>query len=387
MSTPTTSPAANTPAGTPGGTPAGAPTRSRPLNGALSLRARGLWLVTSLELRQRLRSARWYVALGIWTLLLFGIGVLALAPALYTAEWGTVREVSRVMFSLQMILVLFAMLLVTPALSAGSINGDRSAGTLATLQASLLSPLEIVLGKLLAGILTGLAFLVLAMPSALPLAVLGEVGILYLLRVMVMICFLTFCVTAIGLGLSAITQRQLGSVVLAYVIVFGVTVLGPILWGVSATFLTSEQQVTAYYTQYTDSSGPQRCVASTEERPVWRMDLAQPVMWPNPVVMLAETAPLHTREEFSGPMQESRVDALSILKYGMREVSSPPHPSDYNTCSPQDVGSPDLGTPIQVPLWPMGVILWGSAGLGALALAVLRLRVPIRRLGKGTRIA
>ena len=33
-----------------------------------------------------------------------------------------------------------------PALSAGSINGDRTAGTLATLQASLLSPLEIVLG-------------------------------------------------------------------------------------------------------------------------------------------------------------------------------------------------------------------------------------------------
>ena len=176
--------------------------RSRPHGGTLALRPRGLWLVTSLELRQRIRSARWYVALGIWTLLLFGIGVLSLAPALYTTEWGVVREVARVMFSLQMILVLFAMLLVTPALSAGSINGDRSAGTLATLQASLLSPLEIVLGKLLAGLVTGLAFLVLAMPSALPLALLGEVSIFYLLRVTATICFLTFCVTAIGLGLS-----------------------------------------------------------------------------------------------------------------------------------------------------------------------------------------
>ena len=50
--------------------------RKAALNGTLSLRPRGLWLVTSLELRQRIRSARWYVALGIWTLLLFGIGVL-----------------------------------------------------------------------------------------------------------------------------------------------------------------------------------------------------------------------------------------------------------------------------------------------------------------------
>src|SRR5699024_2757299 len=111
---PPTDPSANPPVG-----------RSRPRGGTLALRPRGLWLVTSLELRQRIRSARWYVALGIWTLLLFGIGVLSLAPALYTTEWGVVREVARVMFSLQMILVLLAMLLVTPALSAGSINGDR----------------------------------------------------------------------------------------------------------------------------------------------------------------------------------------------------------------------------------------------------------------------
>ena len=171
-------------------------------NGTFSLRPRGLWLVTALELRQRIRSVRWYVALGVWTVVLLGLGLLALAPALYTSQWVTVAPVARVMFSLQMVLVLIAMLLVTPALSAGSINGDRTAGTLATLQASLLSPIEIVLGKLLAGILTGLAFMVLAMPSALPLALLGHVSVFYLLRVVVMICFLTFCVTALGLGLS-----------------------------------------------------------------------------------------------------------------------------------------------------------------------------------------
>ena len=379
---PPTDPSANPPVG-----------RSRPRGGTLALRPRGLWLVTSLELRQRIRSARWYVALGIWTLLLFGIGVLSLAPALYTTEWGVVREVARVMFSLQMILVLLAMLLVTPALSAGSINGDRSAGTLATLQASLLSPLEIVLGKLLAGLVTGLAFLVLAMPSALPLALLGEVSIFYLLRVTAMICFLTFCVTAIGLGLSALTQRQLGSVVLAYVLVFGVTVVGPILWGVSATFLTTQQEVTSYYTEYTDyedfedASTGGVCVASTDVQGVWRMDLAQPLMWPNPLVMLAETAP---RQDIGGYWQgesEAQVDALSIMKYGMREASSPPHPSDHNHCSPEDADYPDLGAPTQIPQWPMGVAAWGVVALGALAVAVVRLRVPIRRLGPGTRIA
>lgn len=359
-------------------------------NGTLALRPRGLWLMTSLELRQRIRSVRWYVALGAWTVALLGIGLLALVPGLYLGDWEAVRALSRVMFSLQMILVLLAMLLVTPALSAGSINGDRTAGTLATLQASLLSALEIVLGKLLAGFLTGLAFLVLALPSALPLALLGQVGPLYVLRVAAMICFLTFCVTAIGLGLSALTQRQLGSVVLAYVLVFGVTVVGPIVWGVSAVVLTSEQEGTVYYTEYTDLSGPGAavCVAETGPGSVTRIDLAQPLIWPNPVVLLAETAPSLDREAVWGAADDSHVDVLSLLKLGMREASTPPHPSDHNYCDPADTGYPaDLGRPRQLPLWPMGVAGWGAAALGALVLATLRLTVPIRRLGAGTRIA
>lgn len=360
-------------------------------NGTLSLRPRGLWLVTSLELRQRIRSVRWYVALGVWTVVLLGLGLLALAPALYTSQWITVAPVARVMFSLQMVLVLIAMMLVTPALSAGSINGDRTAGTLATLQASLLSPVEIVLGKLLAGVLTGLAFMVLAMPSALPLALLGHVSVFYLLRVVVMICFLTFCVTAIGLGLSAITQRQLGSVVLAYVLVFGVTIVGPILWGISATFLTSEREVTIYSTEYDYETSVETgvCVAETTTQPVWRMDLAQPVMWPNPLVMLAEMAPTIDADEDWDQFADGRTpDALSTIKFGMREVSSPPHPSDYNYCEPADENYPDdLGAPMAIPMWPMGMAAWGAVALLSLAVSVLRLAVPIKRLGAGTRIA
>ena len=184
--------------------------RRRALNSTLALRPRGLWLVISLELRQRIRSKRWYIALAGWTVVLLGIGALGMAPTLFTAQWGDVEPAAAMIFSLQIILVLFAMLLVVPALSAGSINGDRTAGTLATLQASLLSPLEIVLGKLLAGFATGMAFLVLALPSVIPIAVLGRIGPLYLLRIVVVIVLLTLCVTAVGLGLSAITNRQLG---------------------------------------------------------------------------------------------------------------------------------------------------------------------------------
>ena len=356
--------------------------------GSYALRWRGLRLVTSLELRQRLRSKRWYVALAVWTLVMMGIGALGLGPTLYSAQWEDVGPIAAMVFSLQMILVLFAMLLVVPALSAGSINGDRTAGTLATLQASLLSPTEIVLGKLLAGFLTGLAFLVLALPSLVPIALLGSIGILYMLRLLGVIVLLTLCVTAVGLGLSALTSRQLGSVVLAYVIVFGVTVVLPIAWGSTAVVLNEEREVTNYYSVYDDeySMEKSRCVAEQVEETVPRLDLSLPLLWGNPVVLLAEAAP--TLPADYDPLEDPDTDLLTTLKTGMRSAATTTHPVHSVHCSPEDPGYPtDLGTPPNRPVWPMGLGLWLLVGVLSLLVAVRRLAVPVRHLGAGTRIA
>ena len=376
MSTPTTTP------------PHGGPSvgRSRALNGTLSLRPRGLWLVTSLELRQRLRSVRWYVALVVWTLVLLAIGALGLAPTLYTAQWEGLEPVAAMIFSLQIVLVLFAMLLVVPALSAGSINGDRSAGTLATLQASLLSPLEIVLGKLLAGFLTGLVFLLLALPSVVPIAILGGIGPLYFLRTVVVIVLLTRCVTAVGLGLSAVTQRQLGSVVLAYVIVFGVTVVLPIAWGSSAIFLQQEREVTRYYSSSSDVAGSGECVAETATVDTSRIDLSLPLLWGNPVVLLAEAAPPMPERYWAD--ESENLDVLRMVRTGVHTAATVAHPAHANHCDPDEAGYPeDLAEVPNRPVWPMGLGLWLIGGGTSLAVAVWRLAVPIRRLGAGTRIA
>ena len=358
--------------------------------GSLAVRPQGLWLVTSLELRQRLRSKFWYIALAVWTVVLIGIGVLGLLPTVVLGGGTDMAPIAAVIFSLQMILVLFAMLLVVPALSAGSINGDRTAGTLATLQASLLSPTEIVLGKILAGWLTGLAFLILALPSAVPTALLGGIGPLYALRVVVVIVLLTMCVTAVGVGLSALTNRQLGSVVLAYVLVFGVTVVGPMIWGFTAAFLQQERDVTVYRTSYSESSYGECEAREESDYTVYRLDLSQPLLWANPVVLLAEAAPGVDPETFwySGTDDGPEVDLLRIIQAGLRSTSNPTHPASFNGCSPSDEGYPeDLGEVPNRPIWPQGMAMWVLAGGGSTAFAIWRISVPIRTLGKGTRIA
>lgn len=361
--------------------------------GTLRLRGRGLWLVASLELKQRLRSRAWVVALAVWMIVLLGVGALGLAPVLLTAQYDGVEQVSSMIFSAQIVFVMFAMLLVVPALSAGAINGDRSAGTLATLQASLLSPAEIVLGKLLAGWSTGLAFLVLALPSLVPIALLGHVDPLYMLRLLAVIVVLTACVTALGLGLSALTRRTLSSVVLAYVLVIGVTVVLPVAWGVSGLVITDEKEVTVYSTRYTadgdlEADEPMTCEVRRETRQIPRLDLTMPLMWGNPVVLLAETAPTVTADRWRTEQDEG-LDLLGALKLGMRTAAHPLAPSNFNECWIEDRGYPahlDDGSD-GAPLWPMGLGLWAIVGVAAVTLAIRRVAVPVRHLGRGERIA
>lgn len=365
------------------------------MNGALRLRPSGIWLVTSLELRQRLRSRGWIVALSLWTVILLGLGVVTLAPALYIAGWDVVDVTARVVLSLQMILVLCALLVVVPALSAGSINGDRGAGTLAILQASLLSAGEIVLGKLLAGWLTGLAFLVLALPSTVPTALLAQTSPLYFLRMVLMIALIAGCVTAVGLGFSALTVRPLSSVVLAYVVVFGVTAVLPVVFGALSSFVVQEREVTTYSseppagTAWEDADDTEgwTCVEDVRTQPVWRTDLLMPLLWGNPVTMLAGTAPDLDLSQDDVEWSED-LDALAGIKLGLQYAASPAHPSHHVSCDPSEEGYPsDIGQMPQRPVGLQGAALWMLAGAGSLAVAVRRLAVPVRRLGRGTRIA
>ena len=112
-----------------------------------------------MELLQRLRGARWYVALAAWVLLVGSITLLTWwsMSGVDFAPGGTI-------FDVVLFFVLGFGMLIMPALTATSVNGDREHGVLATLQTTLLSPADIVLGKLLASFTISMAFLASAAP-------------------------------------------------------------------------------------------------------------------------------------------------------------------------------------------------------------------------------
>src|SRR6187402_3133577 len=93
---------------------------------------RGVLTVARQEVRMRLRTGRWKVILAVWLVVVAGFTLLADAAM----DAGPTRGAS--LLAAVMFFVLSLMLVVTPALTAQSINGDRERGTLATLQVTLL---------------------------------------------------------------------------------------------------------------------------------------------------------------------------------------------------------------------------------------------------------
>src|SRR5438874_6516096 len=130
----------------------------------------GVLLVVRQEFHVRLRTGRWRWLLVAWVAVIFAFTAL-----LYAGLDEDDGPLGIPVFGGLMIFVLALALVVSPALTAQSVNGDRERGTLATLQVTRLSAAEIAVGKLLAGWAVGLAALVLTLPFAGWALVLGGV--------------------------------------------------------------------------------------------------------------------------------------------------------------------------------------------------------------------
>lgn len=164
------------------------------------------------------------------------------------------------------------------------------------------------------------------------------------------------------MGLKLGAHPQLGSVVLAYVIVFGVTVVLPIAWGSTAVVLNEEREVTNYYTVYDDeySMEKSRCAAEQVEETVPRLDLSPPLSWePGGAAGRGRADPPRGLRPPS--RTRTRIFWTTLKTDALRRDHHPPRPPAY--CSPDDPGYPtDLGTPPNRPVWPMGLGLWLLVG-------------------------
>lgn len=347
--------------------------------GDWSLSWHGVRTVAKLELTQRLRSTRWKVALGVWFLVVGGICLLITTSV--TSGSTAVSETGPLMFGLNVMFILSMGLLVTPTLSSAAINGDRIAGTLAILQVTLLTSLEITLGKLLAGWAASLAFLVISVPFILWSFFAGGVAVTAVLSTLVLVTLMLGVVSAISLGFSAIITKPTGSTVLSYLAVAALTFGTLIVFALTLIPMTSTQYSTVLQGSEWDATTGEviACEAMPTQESVAHTERTWWLLAMNPYVVVADAAP--GRETFNG----MSIDPLSGIRDSVRSARNGAG-EPYSSC-PTSISGIEEKEPSTAPVWPLGLAINLLLGAGAVVLTVRRLRIPQGKLARGTRVA
>jgi len=348
----------------------------------------GVWLIVTLELRQRARGVAWYVLLGVFVVL---VGLVTLLVWLAAGTW---QAGGSLVFSAVVFFVLLLATLVSPALSGNAINGDREAGTLATTQVTLIGTGQLVLGKFLAAWITALAFLAAAVPFLLAAVLLGEVAASTVVVSMLVLAVELGVIAAIGVGLSGILTRPLFSIVVIYLMVavlsLGTLISFALLGTATQSTLTSVDR-TVLSSTYDDETGAETDIVcsppTTTTYPVPRFDYYWWILAANPYVVVADAAP----GEFDAG--GNTVDLFGTIAVGVRSAQAAPDLStENNYCTTGGYLDQDYVTPEEtydgaLPSWFVGLGIHLLLGAGALAWAWRRTNTPARRLPTGSRIA
>lgn len=346
-----------------------------------ALTGSGVAVSASLEARRLLRSRAWLGALIVWVVVVTGLTGLLLAAVAGTQGTAPVSAAALVATGIIGYGVLGFGALVAPALTATSVNGDRRDGTLAAWQMTLLTPAEIVTGRLLVGWGAAAALVLATLPALLlAVAVTGSVPASRLVVTLLVIVLTLMAVVSIGLAVSAVLPNPVASTVVTYVLVVALGFLGPILFGLTtAGFRTDVRVVNQEVVEYDSVSGlPTRCVEQVSVRTLPRTDLTWPLLVTSPFVVVADAT----------PAVDSSGDLYAGISQGVRTARLGPQETGFDACDPEQFTEGFQDRLDALPaVWGWGVA-WLLAIIGwCWVVAVRRLQVPVRRLAPGQRIA
>lgn len=189
--------------------------------------------VLARETKERFRSRRvvpwlltvWILAMGLIGYLLFVIARLiardsfGIGPALSAGFMG------RFLFESMTLLLVTAVVMVVPGLTALAIVGERERQTFHLLQVTQMRPVDLVLGKLSASIAYFILLVVAVLPIvALPL-VFGGTSLGDVVVAIGMISLLALMLASVSMWMSARAKSSRGAVAMAYVVSFAMAFL------------------------------------------------------------------------------------------------------------------------------------------------------------------
>lgn len=186
--------------------------------------------------RRRMRSLRTPILITLYGAMILASG-LGMAFGAFTSSTLSIFAMREgVTAYAAMLVIQFAMiLLITPAMTAGSIAGERERQTLDMLLVTNTGSLRIVAGKLLESLGYVALLLVAALPTMCLTLITGGVTLADVLTGALFLLVTAFAALSVGVFASAVFRRTVTATVMAYLLVFliGVVTLLPMVLGVS----------------------------------------------------------------------------------------------------------------------------------------------------------
>lgn len=368
---------------------------------------RTVGVLTGLELRQRTRATRWRVLLGVF--------FLVVSAVVFGSLWFTTaidddgyQSWSENLYTILLGFVGFLGLVIAPTMTATSINGDRKDATLAVVQATPASGLQLATGKLLGAWIASCALLVVCAPYLIWAIVAANYPIWASVLGIVVVALLFLCYCGIGLGFSALFSRPIGSAAVTQLTMLFLLIGLPI---VSAMLVpTTESRVMADRPSWDYDSATRTSTCTIERRAV-TVTHTERIWWivaPNPAVVLADAAAQRDygrdasarryadyTDGAGNRVRRPEESALGHLADTLSDFRTAPDPVQDIPCGPRSSWG-DFGNDVQFdsskPRYLGSTWYWGLLGnlaLGGigLAFAARRLRVPATKLPRGVRIA
>jgi len=173
------------------------------------------------ELRSRMRGARAFIILTIMLLALagalYGIYRLTMLSARYQTIPGP--YIGQSLFQSLLMLEMLVICMLTPALTAGAISGEREKLTYEMLLTTPLSPTRILWGKLISALSYILLLLVAAIPLASIVFIFGGVTPMQLVRSFLVLTVVALLLGTVGIFMSAWLGRSGRATVMSYLFV------------------------------------------------------------------------------------------------------------------------------------------------------------------------
>lgn len=165
------------------------------------------------ELRGRMRGARAFVLLSIYLIILSAVTLLLYVALAADAgsDLNAGQRIGKALFLVIAAVALIEVCVITPALTAGSIAGEKERQTYDLLISSLLSPWQIVWGKLGAALAFALLMVISVVPVMSLAFIFGGVSLAEVLIALAGLIATSIFYATIGLFWSSVMRSSLGA--------------------------------------------------------------------------------------------------------------------------------------------------------------------------------